>query len=585
MGEVDDPGVTSEPDEPTVPDEVRDEEQLRRLRARAEELARQRADATDVDALSAEELRAAIHELRVHQIELELQNEELQSAQAQLEAARLRYRDLYENAPVGYCTVSDSGQILEANLTLAALLGVERGALSGEELTRFIDRDSQDAYYLARKREAAGARGCCELQMRRSDGGKLWVRLEMTLSQDPDGVPVWRHTVSDISETVHTQEELQRMQRMEVVGSLAAGIAHDFNNLLMGLFGNVSLAKSQLPEGHAAERALDRVEEAMDRATRLTGQLLTFSKGGEPVRTRTCIASLVESAVRLHLAGRSLKPVFDYQDSDLWWANVDPGQLEQVVSNLVINADEASPEGGSLHVSMRNVEITPADTSILELGRYVSVSVRDEGAGISASERAKVFDPFFSTKASGSGLGLATSYAIVAKHGGAIRLESELGVGTTVTVYLPACDASVEPAPASSEAMVVAGKQASDARVLIMDDEEMIRDVYSQLLAEVGFTVDSARDGAEAIEIYRGAITAGAPFDLVILDLTVPGGMGGMEAVRKILELDSTARVVVSSGYADDPVMARYTEYGFKGVVRKPCSAKELLSVVRTVLG
>jgi signal transduction histidine kinase/ActR/RegA family two-component response regulator len=468
---------------------------------------------------------------------------------------------------------------------LAALLGVERGALSGEELTRFIDRDSQDAYYLARKREAAGARGCCELQMRRSDGGKLWVRLEMTLSQDPDGVPVWRHTVSDISETVHTQEELQRMQRMEVVGSLAAGIAHDFNNLLMGLFGNVSLAKSQLPERHAAERALDRVEEAMDRATRLTGQLLTFSKGGEPVRTRTCIASLVESAVRLHLAGRSLKPVFDYQDSDLWWANVDPGQLEQVVSNLVINADEASPEGGSLHVSMRNVEITPADTSILELGRYVSVSVRDEGAGISASERAKVFDPFFSTKASGSGLGLATSYAIVAKHGGAIRLESELGVGTTVTVYLPACDASVEPAPASSEAMVVAGKQASDARVLIMDDEEMIRDVYSQLLAEVGFTVDSARDGAEAIEIYRGAITAGAPFDLVILDLTVPGGMGGMEAVRKILELDSTARVVVSSGYADDPVMARYTEYGFKGVVRKPCSAKELLSVVRTVLG
>jgi signal transduction histidine kinase/ActR/RegA family two-component response regulator len=399
------------------------------------------------------------------------------------------------------------------------------------------------------------------------------VEVTGTPNRDADGQvagAVW--VLRDLTDIARIEHERAKTARLESLGVLAGGLAHDFNNILMGVVGNLSLAQSLARPGDTAllER-LTSAAMACNRARGVTNQLLTFSKGGAPVKTSASIHELVTECARFCLSGSPVAPKFDVP-GDVWPADVDTGQIGQVVQNLVLNAMQAMmPAGGVLEIGLRNVLVDagnqPARSPVVP-GRYVRVTVKDTGKGIPDEHLARIFDPYFTTKEKGSGLGLAISYSIVRAHGGVITVESQPGVGSQFSVYLPASIATVsepvEVRPKPQAARLAGG------RVLLMDDEPMVGEVAQQMLESLGYQVELAMSGGEAIDRFREAEQLGNPFVAVILDLTVPGGMGGAEAVTHIKAIRPDVPVVVTSGYADDPVMARYREYGFDGVLPKP---------------
>jgi len=383
----------------------------------------------------------------------------------------------------------------------------------------------------------------------------------------------------DISERKRLDEERLRTQKLESLGVLAGGIAHDFNNLLTGILGNLSLAKADLPEtGPVAER-LAETEKATLRAKNLTQQLLTFAKGGAPIKTEASLAELIQDAAGF--AVRGTKAVCEYDCAeDLWLAEVDTGQLSQVLQNLVINAVHAMPEGGAIRLAARNLTVNPGELPLTP-GKYVLITIRDHGIGIPPEHLAKIFDPYFTTKQSGSGLGLAVVHSIIANHAGQITVDSELGKGTVFSIYLPSVGKRpLAEKPAEKPARLSKGQ----GKILVMDDEELIRNVSTAMLKQLGYEAHAANDGKEAITLYLQAKKDGQPFDVVIMDLTVPGGMGGKEAIAHLRQLDPKIKAVVSSGYANDPIMANFSEYGFCGVAPKPFSLQDLSKLLQMIL-
>jgi PAS domain S-box-containing protein len=387
----------------------------------------------------------------------------------------------------------------------------------------------------------------------------------------------------DIRSRKQAERDQQTIHKLESIGTLAGGIAHDFNNILTGLFGNVSLAKIYLEPQHQAFEFLDKAEKSLNRATRLTGKLLTFAKGGEPVREHVSLVELVKEVVSFDLSGSNVKCVFNFSDG-LLPANVDKGQIQQVFSNLAINAKQAMPNGGHFNIHLQNFDNSDEQLPDLEAGNYIHVKVRDEGEGIPPEHLNRIFDPYFSTKQTGRGLGLATAYSIISKHNGVIYVSSEPGRGTTFDLYLPASHvtAMLKESRPEKRATHISGKR--KIRVLMMDDDEMVLAIVSGMLATIDCTVVTAENGKKALELFRQSQLSGQPFDLLILDLTVPGGGGGKETIKQILQLDPNAKAVVSSGYTDDPVMAHYADYGFKGVVPKPYVYSQLIDTVTSVL-
>lgn len=377
------------------------------------------------------------------------------------------------------------------------------------------------------------------------------------------------------------EAELQKIQSLRSLGTLAGGIAHDFNNILMGIYGNITIAKEELDPEHPSSEWLATAEQSLTQATRLTKQLLTFSLGGEPVREEVALLPLINEVISFDLSGKRVAVQTTIAEG-LWPADVDRGQIQQVFSNLVINAAQAMPDGGDLSISAENCSVADGKIPGVFAGDYLKVDVRDSGAGISPENLERVFDPYFTTKKAGSGLGLATAYSIIIRHGGSIAVASKLGKGTTFTFYLPAASASSvcpEPLPKS-----VAASSNSSARVLVMDDDQPVRMLVTRILTRNGFAVEAVTDGSEAIQAYAAAFGTANPFDLVIMDLTVPGGVGGTEAVAEILKIDPDAKCIVSSGYANDPVMAKFADYGFKGFAAKPFSSQKLLETLNAVL-
>jgi len=382
----------------------------------------------------------------------------------------------------------------------------------------------------------------------------------------------------DVTSQRKLEDEIAKIERLESIGVLAGGIAHDFNNILAAVLGNISIAVMLEDNPQLLRERLTEAEKAALRARDLTQQLLTFSRGGEPVRKATDLGELVREATGFALRGSNVLSEFQIE-KELWSADVDEGQVGRVIHNLVINADQAMPNGGKLLVTLKNFMLLEDSSLPMNPGRYVLVEIADEGIGIPQEYLQKIFDPFFTTKQRGSGLGLATSFSIVQKHGGFMTVSSNLDKGTTFRIYFPASDL-----PPENVAQQPDGLLAGEGRILVMDDEKTVQDVASVMLSRLGFEVVTASDGAEAIELYQQARMEEKPFRAVIMDLTIPGGMGGEEAVRHLLKLDHDARAIVSSGYSNDPIMSNYDQFGFRGVVAKPYRLQDLSRVLAQVL-
>ena len=382
----------------------------------------------------------------------------------------------------------------------------------------------------------------------------------------------------DITEKRRMHQEILKIQKLESLGVLAGGIAHDFNNFLTGIIGNLSLVKLDITPQAKIYDSVKNMETAALRAKDLTQQLLTFSRGGKPVKSVVHLPELVSESVAFALRGSNVKCRYAFKP-DLRLVEVDEGQIGQVLNNLAINAVQATPQGGLIDVSAENVVLGFDNPMNLRPGEYVKLALTDQGTGIPKGHIDRIFDPYFSTKQKGSGLGLTVAYSIIDKHDGRITVESELGAGATFYIFLPATEKTAQKA-VDHKPKIFKGK----GRVLVMDDEKLIRDIVAQFLTVMGFETATAEDGREAMDLYREAKESGHAFDVVIMDLTIPGGLGGKETIKKLLAYDPAAIAIVSSGYSNDPIMSNCEAYGFKGVIKKPYRIEELSDALRDLL-
>ena len=426
-----------------------------------------------------------------------------------------------------------------------------------------------------------------EYRLRRADGEYRWFLNSGIPRITTDGdFRGYIGSCIDTTERKRMEEELTKVQRLESVGILAGGIAHDFNNSLQAILSSITVAKLYInPEDEVYKRLTD-AEKVTIQSKGLSQQLLTFSRGGDPIRKTIFISKLIKNSASLAMSGSNVKCEFNIPDN-LWPVEADKGQLNQVISNLIINAYQAMPDGGNIKVWAENINVVEKGLLPVEEGNYVKIAITDQGAGITQEHLQRIFDPYFTTKQKGSGLGLATCYSIIKKHGGRISAESELGVGTTFYIYLPVPMKVMNEMPNLGETKEEGAEQTSingKGKVLLMDDEVVIRLAVAQHLRNLKYEIETAQNGTEAIELYKRAIESGKPFDTVIMDLTIHGDMGGEATIRKLLGIDPNVKAIITSGYTDNPVMANFRKYGFKGVLVKPFEIHELDEILQKVM-
>ncbi len=434
--------------------------------------------------------------------------------------------------------------------------------------------------------------GTIESAAVRKDGTTFPVMVKMHPVLHEGRISGSRGLALDITDRKQRFEEMTRMAKFESLGTLSGGIAHDFNNILAVILGNIELAQFDVaPETQAGEALSDAIQ-GCRAATELTGRFITFSAGSVPKRRTLPMGPLLNETVPLFFSGSNAKCQLQLPEN-LWPAHVDQAQMTQAIHNVVANAKEAMPDGGIVTLRAENIEINGHGRTrggVMPKGRYIKIEVQDQGSGIPADQLNRVMDPYFTTKERGTqkgmGLGLSTAFSIVKKHNGFMFLASEKSVGTTVSIYLPASSRMEKEMKTDREPSTGAGVDVSlkDIKVLLMDDEKMLREMGTKMLQRFGCRVNTAKNGMEAVEMYKTALKGVEPFDLVLLDLTVKGGPGGEEAMGALLKLDPHVKAVVCSGYADDPVMSRFEAYGFRASLPKPFLRRSLESVVRRAL-
>ena len=511
-----------------------------------------------------------LHELQVHQLELETQNAELRQAKNDLEALLDKYTDLYDFSPVGYLTLDRSGKILSANLTCARFLESERSGLTGRHLKHFITaEDRPDFSAFLEKVYSQPIKEASELALQQKDNSLFFVQVEALSA--PSGQEC-RMAVIDVSERKLAEENFLRVEKLQSLGVLAGGIAHDLNNFLAVILGNLSLARAQVHDPGRLNIRLNAVEKAAHRARDLSLQLLTFAKGGVPVKKSINLGDIINDAANLAILKTSTTFKVILPDS-LYPVVADAGQIRQVIYNLVLYAVHSISDQGKIVITVKNSELSATGE------RFVQIAIKDSGPGLSDETMRKIFDPYFSPNLNGSGIGLAASYSIIRKHNGNLMVNSKVGKGTTFHISLPA-----EEHAFPTKAVAKGEYHYGQGRILLMDDEESIRETTRASLEELGYLVEVTQDGAEAVQLYQRRKAEETPFAAIILDLTVPGGMGGKKAMELIRQFDSTAKAVVSSGYSTDPIMANFEDFGFNAVLSKPYGLEELSRVLKDLL-
>ncbi|MFI5303515.1 MAG: PAS domain S-box protein [Nitrospiria bacterium] len=386
---------------------------------------------------------------------------------------------------------------------------------------------------------------------------------------------------TDITDRKLREEDHLKIEKLESLGLLAGGIAHDFNNILTAIMGNISLAKSFLDSKEQLLNRLDDAEKATLRAAELSQQLLTFSKGGAPVKKIVSIQSLIEHVVHFTLSGSNVQSQLQFEEG-LWPIEVDEGQMNQVIQNLIINAKQAMPSGGTIRIEVKNLSVTEQNSQDYELriGNYLTIFIHDQGIGIPKEYLSKIFDPYFTTKSEGSGLGLSITHSIIKRHQGIITADSSPKGGTTFIICLPASPLAPAPKGSLESDAMIPGK----GKILVMDDEESILSLAKEILTHLGYDVELVKDGIEAVRIFKKAKDSACSFDAVVTDLTVPGNISGVETLRRLREIDPQVAVIVSSGYYNDPAMADYKSFGFSDCLRKPYRAFEVSQTIKRVL-
>lgn len=534
------------------------------------------------------ESRKMVAALKEVNEQLQMEITERQKVEEALRRSENTYRTIFENTGTATVILEEDSTISLANARFEKLSGNRREEIEGKKKWKeFLGADDAERIMECHRDRGTGAASPPEqVEFLFVDGLGRPRDLLTSVRLIPESQ---RRVVSltDITERKRMEEALLKSRQLESIGIMAGGIAHDFNNLVGVILGNISLSEVYQETGTDTTELLKEAKTASLRAKELVQQLLTFARGGDPQRRVEFVPALIRDSVKLGLAGSNVTPHFSIGE-DLRPVECDAVQIQRALMNLILNAKEAMPDGGTLEIEAADETIGPNDVPPLDAGDYVRISIIDHGTGISPETLPKIFNPYFSTKVrgvqKGMGMGLATTYSIVSRHNGHISVESRQGEGTTFHVYLPAIRFPVprpESRPQEEQAPKAVRKR---GRILFMDDEEMFRRIGFQMLAFMGYEVETAADGAEAVERFCAAMESGNPFNAAVFDLTVRGGMGGKEAVAKLIESNPLARVVVSSGYSDDPVMADYGKYGFCAAISKPYEMTELEEALRRAL-
>ncbi len=500
-----------------------------------------------------------------------------------LQESEKNYRDVVDNAVEGIYQTTPEGQFLNANPAIAHILGYESPA----ELIAAISDIGKQIYVDPLRRSEIkrllmehGMVRNFEAQFIRKDKNKIWVVINANVIRDAEGnIISYQGFTTDITERKLLENQLLQAKKMETIGTLAGGIAHDFNNLLAAIYGYIEMAREDIPYGSRPYNYLRNAEKSAQQAAELTKRLITFSKGGGLVKSPCNIGELIKETIQSEKTIHPVKKKFIMAD-DLYLTEVDEGQIRQVIRNLIINAVEAMQDGGLLTIIAENVTVPLQNQPQLLAGPYVRITVEDTGKGISTEDLPQIFDPYYSTKQRGSqkgmGLGLSICYSIVNKHNGCITADSKPGKGSNFQIYLPATtrDKSAENV---SRQEIISGLQ---RRILVMDDEEVVRKMIVDLLMSLGCQVTTAQNGLQAIDLYAKARAADQSYEMVILDLTIKGGMGGVETMEELLKIDPQVKAIIFSGYSDDPVIENYRHYGFLGALTKPFKKKEIQAVL-----
>ena len=493
-------------------------------------------------------------------------HEERNHARAALQDSARRMTDVLEKTSDGFFAVDTDWNFTHLNAEAEVLFEAGRDSLLGQNLwAKFPEMAAtifEENYRTVMRDQIAIEFEALDPQ------GKTW--FEVHSYPSGGGISVF---FRDITERKRMADERLTTSKLESLGTLAGGIAHDLNNILTVISGNIGLAQLEAPNSNGNLLSyLAKAGQASQHAARLSSQLLTFSKGGAPLKKVASVADLIQHAAEFSLHGSNLRSTIEIEDH-LGQAEVDAAQVEQVLNALIINAREAMRNGGSIYLCAENIQVSEKSGLPLENGRYIKITVADHGPGVPSELAAKIFDPYFTTKETSSGLGLAISYSIIRKHGGFLHLENTSPAGATFAFYLPAARGKVVSDPLQPNDHSF---QFSQQRVLVMDDESAIRELTSQLLATMGYEVTAVPDGSEAIRIYERAARKGEHFRAVILDATVRGGLGGVETIARLRRIDPEVNAIICSGYADEAALSEFLSYGFRGALPKPFTRREL---------